>query len=107
MKKQHLFEYRRFSAIFYAQQRKDDFIVTSFWIWLLLPLRDFVIYSTIMPSLVVIGKQIMEKQTEGGTTCPPPPHPSLYGTKIPQPEYLLIQDSVESEETDDSTSSAK
>ena len=44
-KKQHLFEYRLFSAIFDTQQSKDDVIdviVTSFWILLLLPLRDFV-----------------------------------------------------------------
>ena len=35
MKKQHLFEYGLFSAIFDAQQSKDDVIgviVTSFWI---------------------------------------------------------------------------
>ena len=45
MKKQHLFEYRLFSAIFDTQQSKDDVIgviVTSFWISLLLPLRDSV-----------------------------------------------------------------
>ena len=44
-KKQHLFEYRLFSAIFDTQQSKDDVIdviVTSFWILLVLPLRDFV-----------------------------------------------------------------
>ena len=55
MKKQHLFEYRLFSAIFDTQQSKDDVIgvmVTSFWIChsdvildlLLLFLRDFVPY---------------------------------------------------------------
>ena len=35
MKKQHLFEYRLFSAVFDAQQKKDDVIgviVTSLWI---------------------------------------------------------------------------
>ena len=45
MKKQHLFEYRLFSAVFDTQQSKDDvigIIVTSLWICLLLPLRDFV-----------------------------------------------------------------
>ena len=45
MKKQHLFEYRLFSAVFDTQQSKDDvigIIVTSLWIRLLLPLRDFV-----------------------------------------------------------------
>ena len=45
MKKQHLFEYRLFSAIFDTQQSKDVVICIigmSFWISLLLPLRDFV-----------------------------------------------------------------
>ena len=45
MKKQHLFEYRLFSAIFDTQQSKDDvigIIVMSFLISLLLLLRDFV-----------------------------------------------------------------
>ena len=45
MKKQHLFEYRLFSAIFDTQQSKDDvigIIVTSFFISLLLLLRDVV-----------------------------------------------------------------
>ena len=45
MNKQHLLEYRLFSAIFDTQQSKDDIIgiiVTSFGIWLLLPLKDFV-----------------------------------------------------------------
>ena len=35
MKKQHLFEYRLFSAVFDSQQSKDDVIdviVTSLWI---------------------------------------------------------------------------
>ena len=35
MKKQHLFEYRLFSAVFDIQQSKDEVIgviVTSFWI---------------------------------------------------------------------------
>ena len=35
MKKQHLFEYRLFSAVFDTQRSKDDVIgviVTSFWI---------------------------------------------------------------------------
>ena len=35
MKKQHLFEYRMFSAVFDAKQSKDDLIgviVTSLWI---------------------------------------------------------------------------
>ena len=45
MKKQHLFEYRLFSAVFDTQQSKDDIIgviVTSLWILFLLPFRDFV-----------------------------------------------------------------
>ena len=46
MKKQHVFEYRLFSSIFDTQKHsKDDVIsviVTSFWIFVLLPLRDFV-----------------------------------------------------------------
>ena len=45
MTKQHLFEYRLFSAVFYTYQSKDDVIgviVTSLWNLLLLPLRDFV-----------------------------------------------------------------
>ena len=45
MKKQHIFEYRLFSAIFDTQQSKDDAIdvtVTSLWICSLLPFRDFV-----------------------------------------------------------------
>ena len=45
MKKQHLFQYRLFSAVFDTQQSKDDVInviVTSLWIWLLLLSRDFI-----------------------------------------------------------------
>ena len=60
MKKQHLFEYRLFSAIFHTQQSKNDVIgviMTSFWI------------CTIMPSLVLIGQQIKQKQKRG-TMCP-------------------------------------
>ena len=45
MKKQHLFKYRLFSAIFDTQHRKDDVIyviVTSLSILPILLLRDFV-----------------------------------------------------------------
>ena len=68
MKKQHLFEYRLFSAIFYTQQSKDvviGIIVMSFWISLLLPLRDFVPLDN------------------KGETCPPPPPPDYMVPKYP------------------------
>ena len=69
MKKQHLFEYRLFSAIFDTQQSKDVVICIigmSFWISLLLPLRDFVPFDNKRRNVL--------------------PPPRLYGTKIPQRE---------------------
>ena len=72
MKKQHLFKYRLFSAVFDTQKRKYDVIdviVTSLWFdyycfW------EILCYSTTIPTLVVIGQQIKEKRR--GTQCPPP-----------------------------------
>ena len=65
MKKQHLFEYWLFSAIFDTQRSKDDvigIIVTSVWIWLNC-FWEILCHITIMPSLVVIGQQIWFQNT--------------------------------------------
>ena len=84
MKKWHLFEYRLFSANFDTQQSKDDVIgviVTSFWILLLLFLRDFVPYYY---HAKFGGDWTTNKRETEGAQCALPP--SLYGSKIPQPK---------------------
>ena len=78
-KKQHLFEYRLFSAIFDTHQSKDDVIdviMTSFWILLLLPLRDFVpeYYHATFGGNWTTNKG----ETDGAQY--------MYGSKIPRPE---------------------
>ena len=74
MKKQHLFKYRLFSAIFDTQQGKDDVIfviVTLLSICLLLFLRDFVPYYY---DARFGGNWTTNKaEVEGGTMSPPPP----------------------------------
>ena len=80
MKKQHLFKNRLFSSIFYTKQSKYDTIVTSFWIFLLSTLRDFVphYYHAKFGDNWTTNKG----ETERGTVCPLQPN----GSKIPQPE---------------------
>ena len=73
MKKQYLFEYRLFSPIFDAQQSKDDIIgviVTSFWVSLLLFLRDFVPYY--YHAEFGFDCTTNKGETEGGTCLPKP-----------------------------------
>ena len=77
MKKQHLADYRLFSAIFHTQQSKNDVIgviVTSFWIRLSLTLRDFVPYYY----HAKFGGDWITNKGETGKNVP-----SLYGS---QPE---------------------
>ena len=74
MKKQHLFKYRLYLAVFYTRQSRNDgidVIVTSLWIRLLL-FREILFHSTSMLSLVVIRQQVKEKQ-KGHNVPPPPP----------------------------------
>ena len=77
MKKQPLFEYRLFSAIFDTQQSKYDVIAVSD---VILDLTFTALERFCAPSLVVFKQQIKEKQ-RGDTMCP-----ILHGSKIPQPE---------------------
>ena len=81
MKKQHLADYRLFSAIFHTQQSKNDVIgviVTSFWIRLLLSLRDFVPYCY---HAKFDGDWIRNKG-ETGKMCPAYMVPSLNRVNI-------------------------
>ena len=72
MKQQHLFKYRLFSAVFGTQQRKDDVIVTSLWILLLLFLIDFV--PQYYHATFGFNWRTNKGETEGtrGASCPSP-----------------------------------
>ena len=78
MKKQHLFYYRLFSAIFDTQQSKDDVIMDL----CLLHLRDFVPYYH---HAKFGGNWTTNKGETEGTQSPPPQ--AYINNKIPQPEW--------------------